>query len=139
MSMPAIFFISDRATAEQFRLNHSLTPEKVAERASMDTLKLSTLWAIMAASNDDPVELMERFTKIRSTDEEWTNELPEEFVAHLATATDSGLQAAATHWIETDEMVGCDISDAMDLLIDVRRVACRSQQTHQPMFLYACL
>src|SRR5262249_10868181 len=110
-----------------------------AERASVDTLKLSTLWTIIAASNDDPVELMDRFAEIRSADEEWTNEIPEEFVTRLATATDSDLQAAATRWIETDEMVGCDVSDAMDLLIDVRRIARRAQQTRQPMFLYASL
>jgi hypothetical protein len=139
MSMPAIFFVSDRAAAEQVRLNHSLTPENVAERASVDTLKLSTLWTIMAGSNDDPVELIDRFTEIRSSDEEWTNEIPEEFVTRLATATDSDLQSAATRWIETDEMVGCDVSDAMDLLTDVRRVARRAQQTQQPMFLYASL
>jgi hypothetical protein len=139
MSMPAIFFVSDRVTAECVRLNHALTPENVAERSSMDTLKLSTLWTIMAKSHDDPVELMDQFTKIRSSDGEWTNEIPQEFVTRLATATDSDLQSAATRWITTDEMEGCDVSDAMDLLIDVRRVASRAQQTRQPMFLYASL
>jgi hypothetical protein len=139
MSMPAIFFVSDRATADQVRLNHSLPPENVAEQTSVDTLKLSTLWTIMAGSADDPVELMDRFTDIRSSEEEWTNEIPEHLVTLLATATDSDLKSAATRWIETDEMAGCDVSDAMDLLIDVRRIARRAQQVRQPMFLYASL
>jgi len=118
MSMPAIFFVSDRATAEQFRLNHSLPPENVAERAAVDTLKLSTLWTIIESSNDDPVELMDRFTEIRSTDEEWTNQIPDELVSRLAGATGSDLRAAAASWIQTDEMIGCDVSEAVDLLTD---------------------
>jgi hypothetical protein len=139
MSMPAIFFVSDYAAAEQFRLNHSLSGEDVAERSSVDTLKLSTLWAIMADRNDDPVELMDRFAEIRSSDSDWTNEIPEEFVNRLATATDMDLHRAATLWIETEEMAGCDVSDALDLLTDIKRVACRAHQTRRPMFVYVSL
>ena len=137
--MPAIFFVSDRTTAGQVSLNHSLPPQDVAERSFVDTLKLSTLWTIMAGSNDDPIELMDQFPEIRSTDEEWTNEIPEDLVTLLSTATDSDLKSAAMRWIETDEMLGYETLEAVDLLIDVRRVARRAREAKQPLFLYLSL
>jgi hypothetical protein len=140
MSMPAIFFVSDLATAEQFELNHSLPAQDVAELSSVDTLKLSTLWTILAQSDDDPVELMDRFTEIRYSDEDsWTNEIPQELVDRLATATDSDLQSAAKHWIETDEMLGWDVAEAVDLLAEIRRMALRAQDERCPLFLYLSL
>ncbi len=139
MSMPAIFFVSDRATAEQVELNHSLPPENVAERSLMDTLKLSTLWTIMSGSEDDPVELMDRFTDIRSSDEEWTNQIPDELVTLLAAATDLEIRDAAARWIQTDEMMGSNASEAIDLLADVQRVARRAVELRQPLFLYMSL
>src|SRR5262245_13108921 len=132
MSMPAIFFVSDRATAESVELNHSLPAEDVAERSAMDTLKLATLWTILTGSADDPVELMERFTEVRSSESEWTNQLPDDFVALLAGASDSEIGDAAARWIETDEMMGWKVSEAIDLLGDVRRVAKRAQESRQP-------
>jgi hypothetical protein len=139
MSMPAIFFVADPATAAKVRLNHALPPENVAERALMDTLKLSTLWTILAGTNEDPVELMDKFTQIYSTSEEWIHQIPGELVSQLASATDSHIQAAASRWVQTDEMLGCEASEAVDLLSDVRRVARRSQELRQPLFLYASL
>jgi hypothetical protein len=139
MSMPAIFFVSDRATAEQVELNHSLPPENVAERSLMDTLKLSTLWTIVSGSEDDPVELMDRFTDIRSSDEEWTNQIPDELVTLLAGATDLEIRDAAARWIQTDEMMGSNASEAIDLLADVQRVARRAVELRQPLFLYLSL
>ncbi|MEQ1841864.1 MAG: hypothetical protein ABL994_15775 [Verrucomicrobiales bacterium] len=137
--MPAIFFVSDHVTAEQFELNHSLPAQDIAEMSSVDTLKLSTLWAVMAESDDDPVELMDRFIDIRSSDDEWTNEVPEELVGRLAAATDSELQSAAMRWIETDEMVGCELAEAVYLLTEVRRIARSAQEAQRPLFLYVSL
>ena len=139
MSMPAIFFVADRTTAEQVRLNHSLPKESVAEWGSVDTLKLSTLWTILTGGSEDPVELMDRFTEVRSSEEEWTHQIPEELVIRLATASPSELSGAAERWVQTEEMSGWSASDGLEVLTDVQRVARRAQQLQQPLFLYTSL
>ena len=139
MSMPAIFFVSDRPTAERLELNHTLPPEDVSEWKSLDTLTLSTLWTIMNGSDDDPVALMDRFAEIRSSEEEWTYQIPDELVSILARATPSELNGATERWVQTEEMSGWSPSDGLEVLTDVQRVARRAQQLQKPLFLYTSL
>ena len=139
MSMPAIFFVSDRSTAEQMELNHSLPAEDVSEWQSLDTLALSTLWNILSGGSSDPVSLMKEFSEVRFLEEEWTHQIPEQFVSLLASATQSQITSAASAWVQTEEMSEWDGSDAADLLTDVQRLARRAQQLNRPLFSYLSL
>ena len=137
MSMPAIFFTAADAVAKTVHLNHTLPQEDVAELSSVDTLKMSTLWAIIDEEPWD-VKLMDAFDEIYATKEEWLYRIPEALTKKVALLDDSKLDRVSKAWAATDEML-CEPSEAAELFRLIAEVAARSIHTHRSLFLYTSL
>jgi len=137
MSLPAIFFSASDDEAAEVELNHNLPAEDVAELGSIDTLKLSMLWAIIDGKEWD-VDSMDRFKELKSTESEWTHRLPDELTHNIAELEDPELTRVATEWSTTEEM-GCSPAAARDALIEISAAARRAIQTRRGLFLYTCL
>lgn len=135
--MPAIFFTASDDEAAKVELNHSLPPDDVVEFGGVDTLKLSTLWAIIAGKEWD-VSSMAEFKTLKSTDSEWTHRLPDELTQKIATIHGMELERVAKEWSATEEM-GCSPAEAKELLMESSGAARRAIQTQQGLFLYTCL
>ena len=91
MSMPAIFFTADAATAKAFHLNHKLPASDVAELSSVDTLKMSTLWAILDGKPWN-VNSLDAFDEIYATESEWLYRVPDTLTQKIAILDDSRLE-----------------------------------------------
>jgi hypothetical protein len=137
MSMPAIFFTASDADAADVELNHKLPPEDVVELGGVDTLMLSTLWAIIERREWD-VSMMDSFRELKSTDSEWTNSIPGELTKKIEALEGAELSRVAEAWAATEEM-GCSPTEAKDLLIEIASAARRAIQTSRDLYLYTCL
>jgi hypothetical protein len=137
MSLPAIFFSASEYEAAEVELNHNLPPEDVVELGSIDTLKLSMLWAIIDGKEWD-VDSMDIFKELKSTESEWTHRLPDELTHKIAKLEDPELARVATEWSTTEEM-GCRPAEAREALIEISAAARRAIQTRRGLFLYTCL
>jgi hypothetical protein len=137
MSLPAIFFSASEDEASEVELNHTLPPEDVAELGSIDTLKLSMLWAIIDGKEWE-VDSMDRFKELKSTESEWTHRLPDELTHKIAALEDPELTRVAAEWSTTEEM-GRNPAEARDALIAISAAAQRAIQTRRGLFLYTCL
>jgi hypothetical protein len=137
MSMPAIFFTSTEVVAKTVHLNHALPREDVAELSSIDTLKMSTLWAILDEAEWD-VKLMDAFEEIYALEEEWLHRIPDALTKKIALLDDAKLDRVSKAWAATDEML-CEPSEAAELFRIIAAVAARSIHTHRGFFLYTSL
>jgi hypothetical protein len=137
MSMPAIFFVASESVAQGVHLNHTLPPEDVAELSGVDTLKMSTLWAIIDGKPWD-VELMDEFQEIYTTDSEWLYRIPDDLTKKLAVLDDSRIEQVASAWAKTDEML-CKPAEAVELFNIIAEIAKRSIQTSRSFYLYVSL
>ncbi|MDQ8188539.1 hypothetical protein [Pelagicoccus sp. SDUM812002] len=134
MSIPSIFYVSTEDQASEMEMNHDLAQEDVAELGGIDTLKLSTLYAI-AIKREWDVDLMDTFSEVRTSDSEWIYEIPKEFTKELE-GTD--LDAASAEWAETEEMA-CEPEDAKYVIDVLLRMAKRSEETGKPLYIYTTL
>ena len=137
MSMPAIFFTASDAAAKTMHLNHTFPQDDVAELSSVDTLKMSTLWAIIDAEPWDE-KLLDEFEEIYTTEEEWLYRIPVALTKKIALLDDSELIRVSEGWAATDEML-CEPSEAAELFRNIATVAARSTLTHRGFFLYTSL
>jgi hypothetical protein len=137
MSMPAIFSTASEDQAAEVELNHSLPPDDVLERANVDTLKLSMLWAIIDDREWD-VDLMDMFKDVKSTQSEWTHRVPNELTHKIAGIEDPELGRVASELSTTEEM-SCSPTEAKELLMEIASIAQRAIQTQRALFLYTCL
>jgi len=137
MSMPAICFTASEEVAKSVHLNHTLPQEDVAELSSVDTLKLSTLWAII---DDQPwdVKSMDEFGEIYSTENEWLHRIPDALTKKLAGLEASSIEQVSKPWAETEEIM-CEPSEAAELIRIIGGVARRSMDTHRALYLYTSL
>ena len=135
--MPAIFFTASDSVASSVRLNHSLPVEDVAELGGIDTLKMSTLWAILDSKEWDDA-LLDEFTELYSSSSEWLNRIPDTLTAKIAVLADAQLDSISARWAQTDEMA-CEASDATDVIGAIRPIAARAIERRQGFFLYLSL
>ena len=137
MSLPSIFFTADEATAKCMELNHALPGDDVAEMSAIDTLKLSTLWAIIDRVTWQ-VESMDTFEELFARESEWLHRVPDELTRKIAALSPNERPRVMQEWSTTEEMA-CSQSEADDAFEIIAAVAHRALETKRPLFLYTCL
>lgn len=137
MSLPSIFFTATEAVAKDTHLNHDLPREDVEELGGIDTLKMSTLWAIIEEKTWD-VNSMDSFQEVYSTEDEWMYRIPDELTKKLALLDDSKLARVSKEWAATDEMM-CQPAEAEEVFRAIAKIAARSILTHRNFYLYTSL
>ena len=137
MSMPSIFFAAADSVAKNTHLNHSLPEEDVAELNAIDTLKLSTLWAIIDEKTWD-VDSMDAFQELYSAESEWMHLIPDELTQKIAFLDDAKLTRVSKEWAATDEMA-CQPEEAREVFRAIAKIAARAIQTHRKFYLYTSL
>jgi hypothetical protein len=137
MSLPSIFFTADEATAKGMKLNHTLPSDDVAEMGAIDTLKMSTLWAII-----DEVpwqeESMDAFAEVFARESEWLHRVPDELTRKIATLSSADRARVMQEWSSTEEMA-CAAAEADEVFQMIAEVAQRAGESKRPLFLYTCL
>jgi hypothetical protein len=137
MSLPSIFFTATEAVAKDTHLNNDLPHDDVEELGGIDTLKMSTLWAIIDEKTWD-VDSMDRFETVYATEEEWMHRIPDELTKKLALLDDSKLTRVSKEWAATDEMM-CEPAEAEEVFRSIAKIAARSILTHRNFYLYTSL
>ncbi len=137
MSLPSIFFIADEATAKRMELNHALPGADVAEMGAIDTLKMSTLWAVIDRVPWQ-VESMDAFAEVFARESEWLYRVPGELTRKIAALSSDERSRVMQEWSATEEMA-CSPSEADEAFRMIADIARRAIETKRPLFLYTSL
>jgi hypothetical protein len=101
MSLPSIFVTADEAAAKRMELNHALPGDDVAEMGGIDTLKMSTLWAIIDRAAWQ-VESMDAFTEVFARESEWLHRVPDELTRKVAALPSDERPRVMREWSATE-------------------------------------
>jgi CRP-like cAMP-binding protein len=137
MSLPSIFVTADEAAAKRMELNHALPGDDVAEMGGIDTLKMSTLWAIIDRAAWQ-VESMDAFTEVFARESEWLHRVPDELTRKVAALPSDERPRVMREWSATEEMA-CSPPEADEAFQMIAEIAQRSIETKRPLFLYTSL
>jgi hypothetical protein len=120
-------YVSTDADAPFYDTTQSLSDSDRAEGASLTTLELSTLWAILEGREWD-VKMMDEFQCVLEEDdgERSIYRLPAALVSKLTLCDTDTLTRATAQWAQTDE-IACDPSDIQPLMETLIRLARRAQ------------